>query len=66
MSFLEVTALGSRRLYPCYRQTDGWDLVGKRIGQVKGVDRKEGQGIWTSAKRRGEARMSEDHKEGSN
>lgn len=62
MSFLEVTALSSRRHYPCYRQTDGWDMVGKGMGQVKGVDRegcggtgKEGQGIQNSVKRREEA-----------
>lgn len=31
ISFLEVTALSSRRLYPCYKQTDGWDLWGKGL-----------------------------------
>lgn len=52
MSFLEVTALDSRRIYPCYRQTDGWDLAGKGMGQVKAAER-GGQGrVWRDRKER--------------
>lgn len=37
ISYLEVTVLSSRRLYPCYKQTDGWDLVGKETFYLEKV-----------------------------